>query len=259
MKFALGVKYHGRNYHGWQSQKNTYTIQYELEKALSKIANHKVDVVCAGRTDAGVHSICQVVHFSTQVVRCKKSWIFGVNSYLPNDIAVIWIKLVPESFHARYSALTRSYRYIIYNNTVRPVILEGQVYHYYKNLDIEKMHRSAQYLKGEHDFTTFRAQSCQSSTAWRNIIYINVMRINAFVVINIQANSFLHRMVRNIVGSLLEVGIQKKSEDWIQKVLELKNRSLAGPTVASKGLYLISIEYPTDFKLPQITCGSLFY
>jgi len=259
MKFALGIKYNGGNYHGWQSQKNTDTVQDELEKALSMIANHKVNVTCAGRTDAGVHSIQQVVHFKTNVNRLENSWFFGVNSYLPKDIAVIWIKLVPESFHARYSALSRSYRYIIYNHAIRPVMLDNQVCHFYKILDDKKMHRAAQYLKGEHDFTSFRAQSCQSCTPWRNVMYIDVMRVNQFVVINIQANSFLHRMVRNIVGSLLEIGMQKKTEIWIKDVLELKNRKFAGITATSKGLYLISVKYPTNFNLPITSYGPLFF
>lgn len=209
-RFALGVEYDGSFYHGWQSQKTVPTIQEEVEKALSIIANHKIDVICAGRTDAGVHSIGQVIHFSTTTIRKKSSWILGTNSYLSKYISIIWIKEVSEHFHARYSAITRSYRYIIYNYPFRSAIFQDKSNHVYKILNIDKMNFEAQFLLGEHDFTSFRGLNCQSHSPFRKIIKLNIWRHEAWVIIDIVANSFLYHMVRNIVGTLIEIGLSKK-------------------------------------------------
>ncbi|ACL30018.1 tRNA pseudouridine(38-40) synthase TruA [Buchnera aphidicola] len=257
--FALGVEYDGSYYHGWQRQKIVPSIQEEIEKALSIIANHKIDVVCAGRTDAGVHSIGQVIHFKTTANRKKSSWSIGVNSYLSENISVVWVKEVTENFHARYSAITRSYRYIIYNYSLRSAIFQTKLNHIYRKLNVDKMHFEAQFLLGEHDFTSFRALGCQSHSPWRNITKLNVFRFHNWVVVDITANSFLHHMVRNIVGSLIEVGISKKKEYWIKDLLEKKDRSHAGATAPAKGLYLVYVEYPLHFNLPRSAYTSIFF
>ncbi|QCI20933.1 tRNA pseudouridine(38-40) synthase TruA [Buchnera aphidicola (Hyperomyzus lactucae)] len=250
-RFALGIEYDGSFYHGWQRQKKVPSIQEEIEKALSIIANHSINITCAGRTDAGVHSIGQVVHFNTTAVRTKLSWTMGTNSYLSQYISVIWVKKVPQSFHARYSAIARSYRYIIYNNSIRSAIFQNKTNHVYKKLDVSKMQFEAQFLLGEHDFTSFRALGCQSHSPWRKITKLNIFRFKHWVIIDIVANSFLHHMVRNIVGSLIEIGVSKKKEFWIQELLQKKDRNYAGATAPAKGLYLIFVEYPLHFNLPN--------
>ncbi|CAL4320654.1 tRNA pseudouridine(38-40) synthase TruA [Buchnera aphidicola] len=249
-KFALCVEYNGGNYHGWQRQKNVSSIQEEIEKSLSMIANHKIDVICAGRTDAGVHSIGQVIHFNTISIRKKSAWTIGANHYLSKDISIKWIKEVPENFHARYSALSRSYRYIIYNYNLRTSFFNYGYNHIHQKLDILKMNNAAQYLLGEHDFSAFKSANCQSSSSCRKIFKLKISRLNNWIIIDITANAFLYHMVRNIVGSLIEIGISKKKENWMKILLQKKDRNLAGPTAASKGLYLFSVEYPIFFNLP---------
>ncbi|QCI23750.1 tRNA pseudouridine(38-40) synthase TruA [Buchnera aphidicola (Macrosiphoniella sanborni)] len=250
-KFALGIEYNGSSYHGWQMQKNVSSIQEEVERALSKIANHKINIVCAGRTDAGVHSIGQVVHFYTTAKRKKISWLIGTNRYLSRDISVKWVQEVPGNFHSRYSAIARSYRYIIYNNDVRSVFFPNKLYFVHKKLNEKKMFSEAQCLLGEHDFTSFRSIGCQSFSSWRKIIKLNIFRSNNFIIIDIKANSFLYHMVRNIVGSLIEVGANKKKEFWIQELLTKQNRNYAAATAPARGLYLSSIEYPLHFNIPR--------
>ncbi|WWO95184.1 MAG: tRNA pseudouridine(38-40) synthase TruA [Candidatus Dasytiphilus stammeri] len=249
---ALGIEYNGSRYHGWQFQQFVPSIQASLEEALSKIANHSVKTFCAGRTDAGVHSIGQVVHFETNVARHPLAWTRGVNRYLPNDITVRWVTNVPNKFHARFSALARLYRYIIYNSYVRSALLNTKVMHYYQPLNETRMHNAGQYLIGENDFSSFRAANCESQSSWRNILYLNVTRYGSYVVINIKANSFLRHMVRNIVGCLIEVGCGKYNEHWIAKILALKNRhNVKYTTVKPTGLYLVAVDYPMEFNLPD--------
>jgi len=257
-KFAAGIEYQGSDYHGWQRQKSVSNVQEKVETALSIIANHSITVHCAGRTDAGVHSTEQVIHFCTSSIRSYKSWIFGTNRYLPRDISILWIKEVPNVFHARYSALSRRYRYIIYNCKYRSSIFFKGLCNFYKELDIFKMHRSAQYLIGEHDFTSFRSVNCQSVTPVRKIIFINVFSVRQLVVIDIKASSFLHHMVRNIASCLIDVGVSKYNEYWIKKLLLLKNRKLASPTARPEGLYLVKVEYSNFFNLPNYAVGPFF-
>ncbi|XBC39403.1 MAG: tRNA pseudouridine(38-40) synthase TruA [Buchnera aphidicola (Nurudea shiraii)] len=257
-KIALGIEYQGSNYHGWQYQRLVPSIQEKVELALSVIANHAVKVYCAGRTDAGVHSTGQVIHFYTSSERDYKAWTIGVNCYLPQDISILWKKEVLESFHARYSALSRRYRYIIYNYKCRSSIFLKRFYNFYKKLDVFKMNRAAQYLVGEHDFTSFRSINCQSSTPVRNIMFIKVFSLNRLVIIDIIANSFLYRMVRNIVGCLIEVGISKYREHWIKELLLSKDRKLASSTVKSEGLYLVEVIYPNIFRIPKLQVGPCF-
>lgn len=257
-KFALGVEYDGSFYHGWQRQKTVVSIQEEIENALSIIADHKINITCAGRTDAGVHSIGQVIHFDTIAIRKDSSWTIGVNSYLSKDISIKWIRTVPKYFNARYSAITRSYRYIIYNHSFRSAIFHNRSNHIYRKLNVYDMHHASQFLLGEHDFSSFRALSCQSNSPWRKIIKLNVYRQNDWVIIDITANSFLHHMVRNIVGSLIEIGVSKRKKYWMKELLKKKNRSYAGATAPPRGLYLLFVEYPSCFNIPQLSYSPVF-
>ncbi|PJG86461.1 tRNA pseudouridine(38-40) synthase TruA [Conservatibacter flavescens] len=258
MKIALGIEYDGKNYFGWQRQERVVSVQAELERALSFVANENIQVFCAGRTDSGVHGTGQVVHFETQAIRPEKAWSFGTNANLPSDIAVVWAKEVPDEFHARFSATARRYRYIIYNHKLRSAILPFGITHYHLPLDHESMHQAGQYLLGEHDFSTFRAAQCQSNTPWRNVHHLNVSRQGNYVIIDIQANAFVHHMVRNIVGSLIEVGTGNRPVVWIPEILEKKDRTLAAPTAKAEGLYLVDVIYPDKFALPQNQLGPLF-
>lgn len=258
MKIALGVEYDGSNYYGWQRQQTVPSIQEKIEIAVSRIANESVNLVCAGRTDAGVHATGQVIHFETQSVRDNQAWTRGVNANLPNDIVIRWACPVSDKFNARFSAISREYRYIICNTQFRPAILHNGVTHYHLPLNAEKMHRSARCLLGEHDFSAFRAAQCQSKTPWRHVFHLNVVRINHYIIIDIQANAFVHHMVRNIVGSLLAVGNGEKGEEWIDEILNSCDRTLAGVTAKPHGLYLVNVAYPTECNIPKLNPGPLF-
>lgn len=230
MRIALGVEYAGHNYYGWQRQQEVPSVQERLEKALSSLAAEPIAVTCAGRTDAGVHATGQVVHFDTQAVRDERAWTLGTNAKLPNDIAVRWQANVSDDFHARFSATARRYRYIIYNSPLRAGILNGGVTHIFYPLDAERMHRAAQALVGEQDFTSFRASHCQAKTPFRNVHFVHVERLGDYIVVDIQANAFVHHMVRNIVGSLLLVGKGEQPETWLAELLQLQDRDSAAAT-----------------------------
>ncbi|WP_075181340.1 tRNA pseudouridine(38-40) synthase TruA [Pantoea sp. 1.19] len=257
-KLALGIEYDGSRYYGWQRQQEVRSVQAALEKALSAVANHPVTVFCAGRTDAGVHGTGQVVHFETPAQRKDAAWTLGVNANLPSDIAVRWVKAVPEAFHARFSATARRYRYVIYNQRLRPAVLSQGVTHFYHPLDADKMDRAGQCLLGENDFTSFRAVQCQSRTPWRNLMHLAVKRHGAYVVVDIKANAFVHHMVRNIVGSLMEIGCGNQPEEWMAALLAAKDRTRAAATAKAQGLYLVSVDYPECFALPRPPMGPLF-
>lgn len=258
IKIALGIEYNGSRYFGWQRQQEVASVQACLEAALSKVANEPIGVLCAGRTDAGVHATGQVVHFITTAERKDAAWTMGVNSHLPPDIAVRWVKTVDDSFHARFSATARRYRYIIFNHRYRPAVLAQGVTHCYMPLDAEKMEQAAQCLLGEHDFTSFRAIQCQSRTPWRNVKHVKVTRHGAYIVVDIKANAFVHHMVRNIVGSLIEIGCSNQSVTWMAELLALKDRARAAATAKAEGLYLVSVDYPDHFALPKTPLGPLF-
>ncbi|WP_294963676.1 tRNA pseudouridine(38-40) synthase TruA [uncultured Gilliamella sp.] len=257
-KIALGIEYDGSDYFGWQRQQSVDSIQQRLETALSIIANETITLFCAGRTDAGVHATGQVVHFQTRAQRSHSAWTMGVNSHLPHNIAVRWAKQVDENFHARHSAKARRYRYVIYNRRYRPAILAKGVSHYYLPLNAELMHQAAQYLLGENDFSSFRAAQCQSLTPWRNIHHIEVTRQADYIIVDIKANAFVHHMVRNIVGSLLEVGCGNKQPKWIFELLQAKDRTLAAATAKPEGLYLVQVDYPLEYQIPNLALGPLF-
>lgn len=257
-KIALGIEYDGSAYFGWQRQQSVDSIQERLESALSIIADEPINVFCAGRTDAGVHATGQVVHFETNAKRSQSAWTMGVNSHLPINISVRWSKDVETSFHARHSAIARRYRYIIYNHRYRPAILAKGVSHYYLPLDEQLMHQAAQYLLGENDFSSFRAAQCQSLTPWRNIHHIKVTRQGDYIIVDIKANAFVHHMVRNIVGSLLEVGCGNKKPSWLSVLLQAKDRTLAAATAKPEGLYLVQVDYPLVYQIPNLLLGPLF-
>lgn len=258
MKIALGIEYDGSRYFGWQRQQAVKSVQQALETALSKVAAREVSVFCAGRTDSGVHATGQVVHFETDAIRQPHAWTLGVNANLPDDVKVKWVKQVDDDFHARFSATARRYRYLIYNNVLRPAILANGLTHYHQPLDHEKMHQAGQALLGELDFSSFRAAQCQSHSPWRNVHHLNVSRFGQFVMVDIQANAFVHHMVRNIVGSLLEVGNGNQPVEWIAWLQQQKDRTLAAATAKAEGLYLVDVTYPADFELPKMPLGPLF-
>jgi len=205
---AMAVEYYGADFYGWQRQDNVPSVQQALEDAASFVADEKVNIICSGRTDAGVHATYQIVNFKTSAKRDEKAWTLGVTTKTPDAIAVKWAVEVPDTFHARFSATARRYRYIIYNHRVPPAILAKGLTHCYLPLDAQKMHEAAQVLVGEHDFTSFRAALCQSKTPFRNIHFVNVQRVGEYVIIDIKANAFLHHMVRNIAGSLMLIGAE---------------------------------------------------
>jgi len=250
-RFALGIEYRGVAYSGWQRQPHADSIQERVEFALSQVADHAVETVCAGRTDAGVHALGQVVHFDTKVERPDKAWVMGVNTHLPDDIRVRWVKLVDEDFSARFSATARHYWYWINNKAQASAVFTGASAWHYQQLDAHKMHQAAQYLLGEQDFSTFRAAQCQSKTAMRNVIHCRVSRHNDLVLVDIKANAFLHHMVRNIVGSLLLIGEGREPVEWLASILEVGDRNLAGPTAPANGLYLFGVDYPQEFPKAQ--------
>lgn len=258
MRIALGVEYDGAQYCGWQRQREVISVQQVLERALSDIAHEPISAQCAGRTDTGVHGTGQVVHFDVKAARPMRAWTLGVNTKLPSGVAIRWAKEVPDDFHARFSALSRRYRYIIYNHAMRPAILNHGLSHYHGELDERKMHAAGQYLLGEHDFTSFRALQCQSKTPWRKLHHLNVTRYGNYIVVDIKANAFVHHMVRNIVGSLIEVGRGTQPPEWIQWLLNAKDRTIAGATAKPTGLYLVAVEYPEHFAIPSSPLGPLF-
>ncbi len=258
MRYALGIEYDGSRYHGWQRQKSVVSVQQTLEKALSKVADETVEVVCAGRTDTGVNATNQVVHFDTEKIRKDVAWTLGVNTYLPKDVAVTWVKQVSSDFHARFSASARQYRYVIYNNRLRSAILSQGLSFCHYPLDENLMHQAAQALVGKHDFTSFRTVHCQSHSPIRTLYYCNVSRRGDYVIIDVKGNAFLHHMVRNIAGSLMRVGQELETVEWIKQVLAKKNRCVAGMMAAAGGLYFVGVDYPATFDLPQRPNGPLF-
>lgn len=248
-RIALGIEYNGSGFCGWQWQPGRRSIQSELERAVRHVANHPVGLVGAGRTDAGVHATGQIAHFDAQVERPHDAWLLGGNSNLPADIRILWVKQVAEDFHARYSALARFYRYVIYNRPVKSALLAHQTTWCYQPLDERLMAEAAQSLVGNHDFSSFRAQGCQSKSPFRIVYFIDVSREGDKVIIDICANAFLHHMVRNIAGVLMAIGAKKRPIAWIEELLAVKRRECAGITAPPEGLYLQAIFYPESYGL----------
>ena len=254
MRHALGIEYDGTDFLGWQRLGEGPSVQGALEAALSFVADHRVEVTCAGRTDSGVHGECQVVHFDSEAVRSPYSWLMGANSRLPSSVAVLWLQPVAEDFHARFCARARRYRYRLLNRRVRPGLQSRVVSWERQPLDAQAMHAAAQALRGEHDFSAFRAIQCQAKHARRDLQHIAVTRSGDEVIVEVQANAFLHHMVRNIVGSLILVGRGEKPQAWIGELLAGRDRSLAGPTAPSAGLTFLGPLFPAEWGLPaQVT------
>ncbi|MFT5503541.1 MAG: tRNA pseudouridine38-40 synthase [Gammaproteobacteria bacterium] len=251
LKYAVGVEYCGSNYCGWQFQKHCRSVQGEVEKALSFVADHPVSLICAGRTDAGVHAVEQVVHFESSSKRDNRAWMLGSNCRLPKDIRLKWVCPVDSEFHARYSALARSYRYIILNTQTPSGLFSDRCCWEFRPLDQDAMHESAKSLLGEHDFSAFRAAGCQAKSANRNVKEIRVSRRNKMLYLDIKANAFLYHMVRNIAGSLMTVGKGEKPVNWVAEVLASGNRNLAAKTAPAGGLYFVKSWYPEQFILPH--------
>lgn len=258
-KYAIGIEYSGAAYSGWQQQKHCQSIQQYLQEAIGFVANHDVSLVCAGRTDAGVHAVEQVAHFESGAERDYRSWVLGSNCRLPRDIRIKWITSVADTFHARFSAYARSYRYIILNSPVPAALFHDRCGWDFHPLNHQKMHESAQHLLGEHDFSAFRAVGCQAKSANRNIHHIQITRHGDQVYLDIKANAFLYHMVRNITGSLLEVGRGEKPVDWIEELLEGRDRNLAGVTAPAVGLYLIKAYYPESYNLPKPSINPVLF
>ncbi len=258
MRIALGVEYDGSQYHGWQAQTGLRTVQLVLEQALAKVADQEIGIVCAGRTDTGVHATNQIIHFDCEKERTIRSWIHGANSFLPKDVCVKWGREMPEDFHARYSALSRRYRYIIYNSPIRPALMRSSVTWQYRQLDHRAMQEAGQHLIGENDYTSFRSVECQSKTPMRNVHHLQVQRNGDLVMIDITANAFLHHMVRNIAGVLIAVGSGKRPIPWVNEVLQAKDRRLGAETAPPYGLYLVAVTYPKEFGVIEGNPGPLF-
>ena len=250
MKFAIGVSYCGAGMEGWQSQPSGNTVQDHLARALSKIGGEPIAVTGAGRTDAGVHASAQVAHFETSMERSDSAWVRGANSLLPDGIAVQWATPVAADFHARYSALSRTYRYVLYNHPIRPALLAGRTGWFHLPLDLEKMRKAVDCLVGEHDFSTFRSAECQAKTPVRIMQSARIRASGAYFLFDFTANAFLHHMVRNIVGCLVYIGKGNQPPQWISELIAAQDRRLAAPTFSADGLYLFGVRYDARWSLP---------
>jgi len=251
MRLALGIEYDGSGYCGWQHQDHCPAVQTQLEAALRFVADAPVSVTCAGRTDTGVHALNQVVHFDTDARRPLRAWIEGVNTRLPDDIRVHWAKAVADDFDARFSAVARRYRYVIHNVPTRSALLRQRVTWVRQPLDAEAMHAAAQALVGERDFSSFRAAGCQARHPVREVQRVSVRRQDEMVLVDIQANAFLHHMVRNIAGSLIKVGLGERPTEWIAELLATRNRTQAAETAPAAGLYFVTAVYPPALAIPE--------
>lgn len=255
MRIALGVCYRGQGYNGWQSQPDGLTVQDRLEAALAEFTGHQVRTVCAGRTDAGVHAVNQVVHFDTDVQRDLASWVRGTNRYLPRDIAIQWCRSVAPQFHARFSARGRRYAYVLLESPVRPALEQGAVGWCFRTLNGDAMRAAAAPLIGEHDFSAFRSAQCQAASPVKTLRCIAVSQRGAYWRFEFDASAFLHHMVRNVMGCLLMVGVGAKPAGWVGEILAARNRSLAAPTFAPDGLYFLGPYYGDEHDIPSRTAA----
>lgn len=257
MRIALGIEYDGSAFCGWQTQSGGCAAQDHLEAALARIAGDRIETVCAGRTDSGVHALGQVVHFDTAVERPLSAWVRGANAFVPPALAVIWARPVGDRFHARYSARARCYRYVLLNRGVRPAADQHRVGWFHAPLDLDRMHHAARHLIGEHDFSAFRSSECQARSPVRNLASLDIQRRGDYLVFEITANAFLHHMVRNVVGCLVYVGSGRRAPDWVAEVLAGRDRRAAAPTFAASGLYLARVFYDSVWEIPDTERASL--
>lgn len=253
MRFAACVEYRGGNYQGWETQKNGPTVQAAVEAALARIAVQPVRTTCAGRTDSGVHAFGQVIHFDTDVVRPAQAWVLGTNTHLPRDVTIVWAHEVPEEFNARFSATSRRYRYVILNRRTRPGVLSGLVTCVHTCLNEQAMAAAASALVGRHDFSAYRASRCQAHSPIREVSRCDVWRDGELVIIEVEANAFLHHMVRNIAGVLIAIGAGMREVDWAATVLAGRLRTQGGVTALPDGLYFLGPTYPSSFGLPPVS------
>lgn len=254
-RFAVGIEYEGSHYYGWQRLKEGPSVQQVLEEALSKVAQAPVTLFASGRTDTGVHATRQIAHFDAPSARTQKAWVMGGNANLPRDVRIQWVVPVSDDFHARASATARRYRYLIHNSSMPPALSRDTLTWHRTPLDAERMHRAAQALIGEHDFSGFRAAKCQSSTPWRHVHFVDVKRFGPLVVVDVQANAFLHHMIRNIVGVLLAIGDGRAEERWCGEVLQARNRAEGGITAPPQGLHFVDARFAGTDLLPETPLG----
>ncbi|MDB4260229.1 tRNA pseudouridine(38-40) synthase TruA [Porticoccaceae bacterium] len=257
-RYAAVVSYDGSAFCGFQKQKHSPSVQQELERALSSVANSEIVVSCAGRTDTAVHASYQVVHFDTPALRTGRNWVKGSNSQLPDSVALLWADEVAESFHARFSATSRTYRYVIHAAPARPAILSQGVTWVRNPLNTAAMLQACQYLLGEQDFSAFRGAGCQSLSPNRNITSAKIIQAGELIVFEVTANAFVLHMVRNIIGSLMEVGFGRRDPGWIGQLIKGRDRTKSAATASPKGLYLVNVAYPTDSAIPLMPKGPLF-
>ncbi|MGF6773873.1 tRNA pseudouridine38-40 synthase [Paraburkholderia sp. GAS199] len=256
-RIALGVQYDGSAFYGWQSQPHGKTVQDELERALREFAQTPVQTVVAGRTDTGVHGLGQVIHFDTELDRAESSWVRGTNAFLPKTVAVQWAKPMPDEFHARFSAFERTYYYVLYVNPVRSPMLAARAGWVHRRLDIDAMRAGVACLIGEHDFSAFRSSQCQAKTPIKHLYGIDLRQQGDFIHFRFRANAFLHHMVRNLMGCLVDIGSGRRPVDWMAEVLASGSRDRASPTFMPDGLYLAQVGYPEHFGVPAPQTGSV--
>ncbi|MCB1759879.1 MAG: tRNA pseudouridine(38-40) synthase TruA [Gammaproteobacteria bacterium] len=251
MRVAMGVEYDGSSFHGWQLQDNVDSVQARLEAAVASVANHPLRVHCAGRTDAGVHATGQVIHFDTESRRSARNWILGTNVNLPPEVNINWAVEVPAGFHARFSARSRRYRYLILNRATRSSLWRDRAVWIHRSLDEKRMQAAGNHLLGRHDFSSYRALGCQAKSPVRTLQRLEVRREVDRITIDVEADGFLHHMVRNIAGVLIAIGEGERAVDWAREVLDHRDRTLGGVTAPPQGLYLVGVGYPSEFGLPD--------
>lgn len=255
MRIALGLEYDGAAFSGWQTQPGGTGVQDAVEAALATMAGHPLNTICAGRTDAGVHATAQTVHFDTPVERPEQAWVRGVNAHLPDAVSVRWSRSVADQFHARFSATARRYDYWIFNAPERPALMNRRVGWVFRALDVDAMRDAAPALIGTHDFTSFRSSQCQAKSPMREVRVLDIGRSSRFIRIRIEANAFLHHMVRNIVGALIDVGLGRHPPHWLADLISARDRAAGSATFAAEGLYLTAVRYDARFGLPDAGDG----
>ena len=252
MRCALIIEYDGTEFNGWQRQPTAPSVQQVVERALCRVADQDVKTTCAGRTDSGVHALAQVVHFDTDAQRPARSWRLGANTHLPSTVSVVWAGTVADDFNARFSAVERSYRYLILNRSSRAAISQNRAWSVPRPLDVQRMRRAAPYFLGEHDFSAFRSANCQAKNPIRTVACLEIEAFGEYIVVQISANAFLQNMVRIVTGVLVTVGSGEQEPQWVGELLRHGDRTLGGPTVPACGLCLLQVRYPNEYGIPLL-------